>query len=96
MNGTMFVKSDDGLKPVGYVDEESVRMTCAAVSESLHGLADVISGSFSCSVKMSADAICRVFEELYIAPRRKARRLRADFARRRKLGGTRRHKGGRL
>lgn len=96
MSGTMFVKDCDWWKPIGYVGEDSVQVTCADASEWTDGLANVISGSFSCSIEMSADAIGRVIEALCIAPRREARRLRADFARKRKLGGTRRHVGGRL
>lgn len=97
MSGTMFVKDEGGWKPIGHVDESSIQITCDYDDGNVFdGYASILRDSFSCSIEMSANAIGRIFDAFYFAHRREARRLRADFARRRKLGGTRRHKGGRL
>lgn len=97
MSGTMFVKDEGGWKPLGHVDESSIQITCDHDDGNVFdGYASILREPFSCSIEMSVNAIGSFFEAYRFAFRREARRLRADFARRRKLGGNRRHKGGRL
>ena len=97
MSGTMLVKDEGGWKPLGHVDESSIHITCDHDDGNVFdGYASILRGPFSGSIEIAANVMDSLFEALYLAPRREARKFRADFARRRKLGGTRRHKGGRL
>jgi len=100
MSGNIFMLEEGEWVSLGFVDDGGLQLSSDESDDEWASYVDVIRDitemSFTFDIECCDGSLRRFIEALYVVDKLEVRRMRSEFARRRRIGGTGRHRGGRL